>query len=272
MKSAILFNSRRPLLVSMALLIGLMLLLVAPWSRRDSPVPLIVYCAAVMRAPLERIAHEYEVENRTTIQLQFGGSGTLLSNLRLSQSGDLFIPADASYITMARESNLLSESLPLVNLRPVLLVARGNPVNIRGLADLQRKDVRTALANPEAASIGNVTRSILAEHGLWESTQAAIQDRGVFKPTVSDVANDVQLGTVDMGIVWNATARQYPELVALEFPEAAQAMETVMVGLLRSSLHETDARAFMQYLAENPKSLAILTELGFEVAVGEMQK
>jgi len=40
----------------------------------------------------------------------------------------------------------------------------------------------------------------------------------VFKPTVNDLANDVKIGTVDAAIVWDATVKQYAEMVAV--PEA----------------------------------------------------
>lgn len=259
-------SAKRPLLVSFVVVTALILLLRPAGFRKESPRTLLVYCAAVVRTPVEEIARAYEKEHGVAIQLQFGGSGTLLSNLQVSGAGDLFIAADASYIDIAREKNLVAEALPVVQVQPVLLVAKGNPKNIQGIADLQRADVRASLANPDAASIGKVTQKILEAHRQWDATKAAIQDRGVFKPTVSDVANDVKLGAVDVGVVWNATARQYPDLEALDFPEAAQTHETVMIAVLKQAADLDAASDFMYYLTAEGKGMAVFTAQGFEAA------
>ena len=55
--------------------------------------PLLVYCAAGLKGPVEAAAKAYEKETGTAVQLQFGGSGTLLSNLRVSGQGDVFVAA-----------------------------------------------------------------------------------------------------------------------------------------------------------------------------------
>lgn len=259
-------SAKRPLLISFIVVTVLVLLLRPAGFRKDSPRTLLVYCAAVVRMPVEEIARAYEKERGVLIQLQFGGSGTLLSNVQVSGAGDLFIAADASYIDTARGKNLVAEALPVVQVQPVLLVPKGNPKNIQGIADLQRADLRVSLANPDAASIGKVTQKILEAHGQWDATQLAVQTRGVFKPTVSDVANDVKLGAVDVGVVWNATAREYPELEALSFPEAALTHETVMVAALKCAANPEAASDFMYYLTAEGKGMSTFKAHGFEPA------
>ena len=120
--------------------------------------PLLLFCAAGLKLPVEAVAREYEQAFGVQVQLQYGGSGTLLSNLRVADVGDLFLAADESYINSARALGLLAETIPLARQRPVIAVARGNPKNIRTLDDLRRTDVRVAMANPEAASIGRTVR------------------------------------------------------------------------------------------------------------------
>lgn len=256
----------RPLLISLVVVSVLLFLLRPAALRKDGARSLLVYCAAVVRTPVEEIARAYEQERGVTIQLQFGGSGTLLSNLQVSGVGDLFISADASYIDIARDKNLVAAAMPVVQVQPVLLVAKGNPKEIHGITDLQRADVRASLANPDAASIGKVTRSLLEASGQWEATKGAVEARGVFKPTVSDVANDVKLGAVDVGVVWNATARQYPDLEPLPFPEAAETRETVMVAVLKSTSSPDTASDFLYYLTSEGKGMTLFTRHGFEAA------
>ena len=72
---------------------------------------LFVYCAAGMRYPMEKVSKDYEEEFGTRIQLQYGGSNTLLSQLEVSQTGDLYLAADDSYISLARDKGLLAAGI-----------------------------------------------------------------------------------------------------------------------------------------------------------------
>src|SRR5687767_2857277 len=59
---------------------------------------LVVYCAAGLRVPVEAAAAEYERAYGVRVQLQYGGSQTLLANLKLSKTGDLYLPAEDAYV------------------------------------------------------------------------------------------------------------------------------------------------------------------------------
>ena len=52
------------------------------------------FCAAGMQKPVTAIATRYERDTRTRIELTFGGSGTLLSNLEVSSQGDIYLTVD----------------------------------------------------------------------------------------------------------------------------------------------------------------------------------
>ena len=254
---------------SLGVAAGLVALLFWP-SRKPSSTapgaPLLVYCAAGIKPPVEAVAREYEQASGVRVQLQYGGSGTLLSNLRIADAGDLFLAADASYMQTARSFGLLAESIPLAQQRPVIAVARGNPKQIRTLADLQRADMRVALANPDAASIGRTVRSVLQKAGLWAALEPRVT---VFKPTVNDVANDVKLGAVDAGIVWDATARQYPELEAVSVPIFEAAVETITIGVLQRSRQPAAALRFARYLGARDRGLVLFRQHFYEPVDGD---
>ena len=66
----------------LVLLIGLL-----TWNsgkRVGSKSPLLVYCAAAVKAPAEAVAREYERLYGLPIQLQYGGSQTLLASIEVS--------------------------------------------------------------------------------------------------------------------------------------------------------------------------------------------
>ena len=227
---------------------------------------LLVYCAAGVKPPVEAVAGEYEKACRQQIHLQYGGSGTLLSNLRVAKSGDLYLAADESYVKAAREFGLVAEVIPLARQRPVIVVGKGNPKNIRTVNDLRRDGVRVALANPDAASIGRTVRALLQKAGQWTELEKRVT---VFKPTVNDVANDVKIGSVDAGIVWDATARQYPELEFVSVPLLDAVVETISVCVLKSSAQPSAALRFARYLGARDKGLKQFEKNFYEQVDGD---
>ena len=189
------------------------------------------YCAAGMRAPISRIAQEYEEEFGVSIQIQYGGSNTLLSQIEVAQTGDLYLAADESYLKQARDRGLVEERLPVARMRPIIAVPKGNPQQIRSIDDLLRDGVRVAMGNPDQTAIGKRTRHALGESGQWEPLEARVQEKGVFLPTVNEVANVVKLGSVDAGIIWDAVAAQYDEIDAEVCPELETAETRIELGV-----------------------------------------
>ena len=230
---------------------------------------LVVYCASGAQRPMERIAREYEKTYGISIQLQYGGSGTLLSNLQLTDRADLFLAADRSYIELARGLGLVAEEFPVVNQCAVIAVQKGNPLKILSLADLRRPELRLSLGNPDAASVGRHTQRILQEAGLWAEVRGSVQRRGVFKPMVTDLANDVRLGAADAAVVWDNVAAQVPDLEAIHVPEFDAAVEQITIALLESSSNPAAARRFIRYLTAADRGLRIFTEAGYDAVDGD---
>lgn len=251
--------------VSLLVVVAVLLLVVTLMFRRqgDGSDELLVYCAASMKVPLEELAGVYQADYGKLIRLQYGGSNTLLSQAELSRTGDLFLAADESYLDIGRRRGVVGEIVPVLAMHAVLGVARGNPKRIVMLDDLLRSDVRVALADPELAAIGKVTREQLQHSGDWEALEQSIEQRGVYKPTVSDVANDVKLGSVDAGVLWDAVARQYPEIEIVRVAELEDGVANVSVGVLTSSRDPEQARSFAKFLARDPRSTDLFAKLGY---------
>ncbi|MBI2925583.1 MAG: substrate-binding domain-containing protein [Verrucomicrobia bacterium] len=262
-------NRARNLLILSALAVAILILLLRskpnPPAAGPSRTPLVVYCAAGIKPPVEAVARAYEQAYGVSIQLQYGGSGTLLSNLRVAGRGDLFLAADESYLEIAQTNHLLEEIIPLSRLVPVIAVRKGNPKSIRTVADLLAVEV--ALANPEAAAVGRITRDLLRKTGEWDALEKRVR---VFKPTVNDVANDIKLGTVDAGIIWDATARQYPELELVAVPALASGEQRVSIGVLKFTEQPTAALRFARYLGARDKGLKEFARFGHQPVEGDV--
>lgn len=234
------------------------LLLLSGCNKEESP-ELVMFCAAGMKAPVTRIAEQYEAETGVAVRLQFGGSGTLLSSLRVAP-GDIYLAADSSYIEEAKGYDLVSDSLLVAYMRAGFGVAPGNPGGFSSLDDLGREGIRVAIGNPEAASIGRFTRKILSKHGHWES----FAPTATF-PTVNELANAIKLGTVDIVILWDAIANQYPDVDFIPIPEFTEEKKDISVAMLKTSDSQEEALEFCRYLSAPDKGRLIFAEEGYEL-------
>ncbi len=260
------------LICSVTILGGTLLLLARTETRRPRELnsnkdPLVMFCAASNRAVMESLRAEYEKEFGRSVQIQYGPSQTLLSSIEVSQTGDLFVPADDSYIEFGREKSLIAEVLPIARMKAVLAVQRGNPKAIKTLSDLYRKDIRFVQANPDSAAIGKVTRDAMEKANQWERLEKATEG---FRSTVTDVANDIVIGAADAGIVYDAVLQAYPDLEAVEIPELESATSQVSVGVIASTKHPETALHFARYISAKDRGLIRYAKHGFHVEGGDL--
>lgn len=226
---------------------------------------IFLYCAASLRLPIEEIANKYEAEYGVKVVIQYGGSGTLLSSLETSNKGDLYLAADYSYLEIAKQKGLIKESFFISKIRSVIAVAKGNPKKIKNLDDLLKKNIKLGLCNPDAASIGKLSREILSKANLWEDMRAKAM---VLKPTVTDLANDIKLGIIDAGLIWDATVEQYDEIDDVRVKLLDEYVKHNSLAVLQSSSSPTEALRFAHYVASKDKGYSVFKKYGYEAFEG----
>jgi molybdate transport system substrate-binding protein len=208
---------------------------------------LLLLCGAGLRAPIEEIVGAYRAEGRGEVAVDYAGSEKLLSRLKLSRRGDLFLPGESLYIDQAAKAGLVRSRRDICRWVPVILVAKGNPKGIRSLQDLARPGLKLGLGNPEACAIGRQTVEILRKNGLDPD---AVYRQAIFQSlTVNELGLHVKLGTLDATLVWDAIASFYAEHAeAVTLPEAQNITTTVPVAVLATSPLPDAAAAFAAYL------------------------
>jgi len=227
---------------------------------------LVVYCAASNKSVIEAIRRDYEAAFGRAVTIQYGSAQTLLASMQVSRSADLFLPADTSYLDMARRIGFGLVEYPLARMNAVLAVPLGNPKAIRTFSDLLRPGVRVAQASAESAAIGKLTRETLSHSGNWDRLAA---NTVVFKTTVNDVANDVKLGSVDAGIVFDAVLHDYETLERVAIPELESIQAHVSIGLIASSPKVRAASHFARFASARDKGLAHYRAHGFQAEEGD---
>jgi len=225
---------------------------------------LVLHCAAGFRKPMVEIARRYEEEFGVPVYLQFGGSGALASQLELA-GGDLFLPADESYLEPMRARGELLASVELTRLTAGLVVVEGNPKNLRTLQDLGREGVRVSLGD-ESASIGKYSWEVLEKEGLksWMGSNVVVT-----KPTVNHVVEDVATGAVDAAIAWDAVVRDFEGVEWISLAEFADGAKRADLGVLKASQKREAALHFSRYVVAEEGGRAVFEEMGFARPGGE---
>ena len=229
---------------------------------RDGPgsADLLFHCAAGLRKPMSEIARQYEEEFGVKVNLQFGGSGALASQLELA-GGDLYLPADQSYIDSAREKGLMKEAIPVALLTAGLVVPKGNPRGLTTLSDLGKEGLKISLAE-RSASVGRFTWKVLEEEGLLARVNPNVV---VTKPTVNAIVEDVATGAVDVSLAWDAVAKNFSEVEWLAVPEFLKRAKRASIGVLTSSKDAKRALHFARYVTARDRGRKVFQEMGFMV-------
>lgn len=232
-------------------------------TRRDGTgEPLIIYCAEAMRAPMEAIAREYEKDLNQEVRLHFGTSQTILANLELAQKGDLFLPADESFVRLAKKKGLIRDAdvFNLARMHAVVIVRPDFPGKIATWDDFIAPGHKIGLANVEAAAVSKILKQELQSIGLWD----ALEKR---KPAnlgdVNKAASSVHLGAADVSVVWDVIARQYPRLTVVKLKELDNVQGRVQIALAKCSKNPDDALRFVRYLRAVDKGAPHLKKLGY---------
>lgn len=212
------------------------------------PAALLLYCGAGLRGPVAELAELFMTRHNVPLECDYAGTEVLLSRIKLTGQGDLFLPGDVYYLEQAEDQGLVAEKTTVCYLVPVILVQRGNPQGVRTLQDLLRRELKIGLGDIQACAIGRNCEQIFQRAGIGEQRLAeGVDFRSL---TVNELGTNVAVGALDAAIVWDAVAASFAdrtEVVAI--PPEQNVISTVAIGLLRSSRQPAVARQFAELLA-----------------------
>jgi molybdate transport system substrate-binding protein len=196
---------------------------------------------------MKELVRAFSAKSGIQTEVDYGGSGMLISRLRLAQRGDLFIPGDLWSVELAEKEGLVASRTPVCWLVPVILVPKGNPAKVRSLQDLARPGLRLGLGNPKSCQVGRASEELIAKNGL---DAAAIQKNVVFSSTtVNELGLQVKTGSLDATIVWDAVAAQYADSAeVISIPASQNVPSRVAVAVLKSSGQPEAAQEFVKFL------------------------
>ena len=124
---------------------------------------------------------------------------------------DIYASVNLGHLGKLKQTGLMKDYAVYMHNEMVLMVAKGNPRGIRGIADLKRADIRTSMPNPVNEGIMQFYgRKVLERHGLWQHI-AGGKECFSCQATMSnwftavhhrETPDRILAGTSDTGIVW----------------------------------------------------------------------
>ncbi len=115
---------------------------------------ILVYAGAGLKAPLDEIGSVFTKKYGIAVQYNYGGAGTLVSQMNLSKKGDVFMPGSTVEFKTAKDQGLVNASQIVAYHVPVIVVQKGNPKNITSIRDFARPGLKIALGDVNATAIG----------------------------------------------------------------------------------------------------------------------
>ena len=230
----------------------------APAAAPDAPHEIVVFATHSLSRPFEALARRYEQEHPgAKVTLRCEGGAALLAAANAGEPFDVIAIGDSSLMSrFAAAAHLLSGSpTELARGRLALAVAKGNPKNVKGLADLGRADLRIALGE-RSSSIGR--------HARWVLSRLSLDPKpACMAPTAAGVLQNVVAGEADVGVVYATSFVEAAETVArVDLAEAENTPVLYSISAARLAREPRGAAAF-RALALGPIGQRLLHDAGF---------
>jgi molybdate transport system substrate-binding protein len=227
---------------------------------------LLVFAGAAIKAPLDEYAESWGRRHGVDVQVTYGGSGAVLSQMILAEAGDVYISGSEDFMAKAEDRAAVDPTSrrTIATLVPVIAVPRGNPKGIESLEDLARPGLRVGIGDPETVCVGAVAMLLFREAGLTERIEPNIV---VHAKSCEDTAAVLALGQVDAVVGWDVFDDWRPQDIAvLPLPPALRARTDHVVGAVAVfTTHRELADSFLDELTSN-EGRALVARHGYTVA------
>lgn len=205
------------------------------------------------------------------------GGGWILNGKEYAGLPDVYASVNLGHLKKLKAAGLMDQYAVYMHNELEIMVAKGNPKQVMGIADLGRDDVRTSLPNPINEGIMQFyARKVLERHGLWQKISAGKECLSCQTTTNNwftavhhrETPDRIKAGQSDAGIVWKTETLEalrdgaQVESVALPPVDSLRDEVSYAVGALKGSNRSTAATSYLQFLA-TPQAQAVYAGFGF---------
>ncbi len=228
-----------------------------------------VFAAASLTESFMEIKGIFEKTNPgVTVQYNFAGSPTLVTQLTQGATADVFASADQPNMENAVKSGVIAGTpRTFVKNKLVIIVPKENKAGITAPKDLAKPGVKFDTTQ-EDVPVGKYTQqaldnfSMLPDYG--PDFKAAVNKNIVSREdNVKAVVQKVILGEADAGVVYTTDAQAVKDkLTLIEIPDAQNVIATYPVAVVKGAKQAALGQQFVDFLL-SADGQAILQKYGF---------
>lgn len=227
-----------------------------------SAATITVSAAASLKDVFQEIGLKFEQAHQgQRVDFNFGGSGSLLQQIRNGAPVDVFASADLKNMQDANDGGFLQHNrqTSFVKNELVLIVPAASTLKLESLNDLQNKAVkRLAIGNPSSVPAGRYTETALKKAGLDET----LKNKTVYTQNVRQALEYVANANVEAGFVYGTDARILADKVKVAFNVDLEKPVIYPIAVLKDSKEPVLARQFVDYVLSE-ESRVIFDKYGF---------
>jgi molybdate transport system substrate-binding protein len=212
-------------------------------STQTPPVTVSVFAAASLTDAFKALGDSYHGDHPgVTIQLNFAGSPTLVTQIEQGAQADVFASADTTNMDKLRGDGFTSGTPQVfAHNKLEVAVAPSNPKHVNSLADLARPGLVYISAGPTVPA-GKYAAQALGKAGVTVTPKSLETD-------VKSVVSKIELGEADAGIVYTTDVKAAAGKVdGVAIPDSYNVVATYPLVAVKDSKHADAANAFIAYV------------------------
>jgi molybdate transport system substrate-binding protein len=235
----------------------------------------LIFAGAASKPATEEIARIYQQKEGVKVLTTFGGSGFVLSQMKLARKGDVYFPGSSDFMEMAKkERSVFPETEKIiVYLVPAINVQRGNPRQIRSLKDLLKPGLRLAIAEPNNVCVGAYAVEVMERNFAPPEKELFRKNLVTMVESCEKTANIISLKGVDAVLGWEVFEAWDPERIerVLLKPEEIPRIGYIPVAVSRFTKDRARAERFINFLV-SPESQSVFRKQGYLMSVEEARR
>ena len=201
-------------------------------------------------------------------------SGSLvMGNLRITLKPDVYTAGKDAIAEQQKQHDWFADSYDYARNPLAILVAKGNPKHIQGLADLGRADVRVSMPNPAWEGIAKQIEASYRKAGGDALDQAImdskVKDGSTFLTRIHHRQSPLRIlqGESDAAPVWSTEAYFQQEVMhfpveTVTIPPEQNVVSTYTAARMKDAPHAQAAKDFLAFM-QSPAAQAVYRKYGF---------
>jgi len=238
-----------------------------PCSAAPKAREIRVLAAADLQPVMPALAAAYEHATGIHLNVSYGSSSTLATQIINGDAADLFLAADYSFPEKVVAAGLADASQPIPYARGALVLWARKDSPLQPLTQntlLEAHFARLAIANPDHAPYGRAAVAALTQMKLYERLKPQL----VVAENIAQTAQFVESGNAQLGLIslTLASSQHFQQMgTYVRMPPTSYPAIRQCAVVLSKSAHRTEAHAFLDWLRSSPIQQN-LTKYGLEPA------